>query len=87
MSLKPRMSLNRPTKITAIAAVALATLVGSFVAVTNASAAPTPNVRHIQKGGTAQYRTTPTGSGDLAALSTEIPQSFEEDADGLAAKS
>jgi len=81
------MRLKTPTKIAAITAAALATLVGSFAAVTNASAAPAPNVRHIQKAGTATYQNRPAGSGDLAALSTEIPQAFGPEADGFAAKS
>jgi hypothetical protein len=81
------MSLKRPTKITAIAATALAALVGSFVVAHSASATAAPNVRHIQKVGTAAYQPTATGTGAIASLSTEIPQAFGPEAqDGLAAR-
>jgi hypothetical protein len=74
------MSGRTPTRVAAIAAVVLATVLGTLTAATSASAAPTSSTRHIQKGGTAAYQARPTGSGTLAPISTEIVRAFGPEA-------
>jgi hypothetical protein len=61
--------------------VVLGTVIGLIGVPAAASAAPAagPVVRHIQLGGTGTYRPTPTGSGQLGPLSTEIPRSAGPD--------
>lgn len=73
---------SRARKIYAIVAVAIAAAGVSLASSTGASAtiASTSTVRHIQKGGTAQYQPRPAGSADVAALNTEIPRDFGPEA-------
>ena len=68
------------------AGAALATVVALVGVPSGASARPASGavVRHVHLGGTGAYRPTPTGSGDLEALSTEIPRAAGPD-EGLAA--
>jgi hypothetical protein len=44
-----------------------------------AATASSPAIRHIHLGGTGAYRPTPTGSGRLGPLSTEIPRTAGPD--------
>jgi hypothetical protein len=75
-----------PAAASTAAAAALVTVIGFLSVPSVASAAPSaaPSIRHVHKVGTGSYQQTGTGSGVPAALSTEIPRSFEPD-EGLAA--
>ena len=77
------MSSTRPTKILGVSAVILITALGTLVSATSASADPASTTRHVLKVGSAQYKTTPVGTGAPAALSTEIREG--PDAEGAAA--
>jgi hypothetical protein len=72
------MSGRTPVRAGATAAVVLAMVLGSLSAATSAAAAA--STRHIQKVGTAAYQPTPTGSGSIASISTEIPRAFGPEA-------
>jgi hypothetical protein len=63
------------------AGAALATVAALVGVPAGAQAAPAPGpvIRHIQKAGTGAYRQTPTGSGRLGPLSTEIPRTAGPD--------
>jgi hypothetical protein len=65
-----------------VAAVLVPAGVSSAAPAPTAAAAAAGTTRHIQKAGTAQFKTTPTGSGAPAALSTEIPRAFGPEAQG-----
>jgi hypothetical protein len=84
------MSLTRARKISVVAAVALAAAsVALVTSATSASAtiSTTPTTRHIQLVGTAAYQPRPAGTGDLAALNSEIPRAFGPEAqEGAGAK-
>ena len=80
------MSKTIMIRVGAGAAALLAAAAGFLATAPNAVAASQPTVRHIQLVGTAAYQPRPTGTGDLAALNTEIPQAFGPEAqDGGAA--
>jgi len=80
-----RLTLRR---IPVVSGVVLATVLGTLVGVAGATAATatTPSsTRHVLKVGTAAYTPVGTGSGALAALSTEIPRKPEGEEDARAA--
>src|SRR5205823_1410783 len=82
------MSLPSRRKLAATAALVLGVGMLPFIGGTSASAAPkapTVTTRHIQKGGSASYKPTPNGSGDPAAISSEIPRAFGPEANEDAA--
>ncbi len=62
-----------------IASPAMAVVPAGPVAAAPADA-PAPTSRHIQQKGTAAYRPTPTGTGSLGSLSTEIPRAVGPEA-------
>jgi hypothetical protein len=73
------MSRTTLLRIPAVAAVLIAAAAVS--AASPAAAAPAaPFVRSIQLAGTASFQPRPTGSGDPASLSTEIPAAFGPEA-------
>jgi hypothetical protein len=66
-----------------VLAIALVTLGTATSVARTASAAPpaaAPSARLIHRSGSAAYAPTPTGSGALASLSTEIPRAFGPEA-------
>ncbi|MFI5908547.1 hypothetical protein [Dactylosporangium sp. NPDC051541] len=67
-----------------VAAAALATVLGSLTLPGSASAAPATSTRHVQKVGTGSYKVTGTGSGEPAAISTELPRDAGPEANELA---
>ena len=82
------MTHSKVARLLAMVGVAGAVAAVSLVSATSASAtiSSSSTVRHIQKVGTAAYQPRPTGSGDIAALSTEIPRAFGPEAhEGAAA--
>jgi hypothetical protein len=82
--MSPRSSTGCFRAAAAALAVALVTLgTATSVAGTASAAPPTtaPPIRQLHKAGTAAYTPTPAGSGALAPLSTEIPRTFEPEAE------
>jgi hypothetical protein len=77
------MSLPSRRKLAAVAALVISAGMLPFAGSSAASAAtrtPSSTTRHIQKGGVAAPRPSQNGSGDPAAISTEIPQAFGPEA-------
>ena len=77
------MSLHSRRKLSAVAALVIGVGMLPFAGSISASAAPAaPSVttRHIQKAGTGSYKPSPNGTGDPAAISSEIPKAFGPEA-------
>src|SRR2546421_6144405 len=77
------MSLHTRRKLSTAAALLIGVGMLPFAGGMSASAAPAApsvTVRHVQKAGSASYKPSPNGSGDPAALSTEITRAFGPEA-------
>ena len=80
------MSARNLIRIPAIAAVLIATAATAPAAAAASTPTATPFVRTIQLAGTSTFQSKSAGSGDLAALNTEIPKAFGPEAhEGAAA--
>src|SRR5690242_14931038 len=74
------MSARNLIRVPAIAAVLIATAATAPAAAAASTPTAAPFVRTIHLAGTGTFQSRPAGSGDLAALNTEIPKAFGPEA-------